>query len=299
QKYAGGPKKHRFTKDIIILGQKATNKANTYGVYKACGDALGSQEAVDAYCNKTDNEEEQIPVSKRCKNTNLSDDDNTSDMTTDLSFEQKLKTDKIGVTLVFDEWKNVLKQHIFGSLLILSTGESLVWKTIDISSEQEQMIEIISKIESMINEISKIGTKLSAVVSDSVSAYFATTYELPLDTSACNSDDKLGQSPTHLDELYLPCDNEKVLAMSQIRASINFPQQRKQKPYNILLIPTIEPTNSQKEQMLAEEETVILEDEEAERENENNKYKMSSDLLSDYTYPAIDHNAKWKLRDLF
>ncbi|CAG8813443.1 9955_t:CDS:2, partial [Gigaspora rosea] len=38
----------------------------------------------------------------------------------------------LGVTLVFDGWKTVLKQHIFGLLLILSTGESLVWKTINI-----------------------------------------------------------------------------------------------------------------------------------------------------------------------
>ncbi|CAG8775529.1 12697_t:CDS:2, partial [Gigaspora rosea] len=194
---------------------------------------MGSQEAVDAYCNKTDNEEERTPpVSKRHRNVDLSDD-NTSDITTGNSTSSLAKTDSskkkstnsidnfivrnitakekpkfeqlllrmtvsngwsfqwtsnpatlefyeflnpnliLPLTLVFDRWKNILKQHIFGSLLILSTRESLVWKTIDISSERERMIEIIPKIESMINETSIIGAKLSAVVSDSASAYSA------------------------------------------------------------------------------------------------------------------------------
>ncbi|CAG8629573.1 512_t:CDS:1, partial [Gigaspora rosea] len=103
-KHANGPKKHRFTKDIVILGMKATNKHNIYGICKVCNDALGrnkalkdtisnkknivrnylkrceyfcaklrSQKAVDAYCNKTNNEEEWTPpVSKRCQNVDLS-----------------------------------------------------------------------------------------------------------------------------------------------------------------------------------------------------------------------------------
>ncbi|CAG8570601.1 4828_t:CDS:1 [Racocetra fulgida] len=85
--------------------------------------------------------------------------------------KQNLKNDKIGVTLAFDGWKNILKQHIFGSLFILSTGETLIWKAIDISLERERMIEIIPKIESMINEASDLGAKLSAIVSDSAPAY--------------------------------------------------------------------------------------------------------------------------------
>ncbi|CAG8681915.1 9845_t:CDS:1, partial [Racocetra fulgida] len=93
-----GPEKHRFTNDIIMLGTKATNKYNIYGVYKAYDNALshkealksllinkkntvcnylkkyphfcaklGSQETVDIYCNKTDNEEELTSqIAKRC-----------------------------------------------------------------------------------------------------------------------------------------------------------------------------------------------------------------------------------------
>ncbi|CAG8580006.1 3966_t:CDS:2, partial [Scutellospora calospora] len=192
RRYASGPEKYRFTEDIIVLGTKPTNKYNTYGVCKACDNALGSQEAVDTYCNKTDNEEELTSqIAKRCQNTDMSNDDNTSDMTsstttstvsnrnsnkssTSSSREQKLKNYNIGVTLAFDGWKNILKQHIFSSLFILSTRETLIWKAIDISSERERMIEIIPKIESMINEASDIGTNLSTIVSDSASAYFGT-----------------------------------------------------------------------------------------------------------------------------
>ncbi|RIB24882.1 hypothetical protein C2G38_2031504 [Gigaspora rosea] len=105
---------------------------------------------------------------------------------------------------------------------------------------------------------------------------------------------------------------------------------QKQKPYNISLILTIERVNSQEsnnlnepddlieldakdnsdmesdswedqlcewEQMLVDEETAILEDEEVERED--NEYNMSSNLLSNHTHPAIDHMAKWNLRNLF
>ncbi|CAG8592708.1 5603_t:CDS:1, partial [Scutellospora calospora] len=89
--------KYQFTNDIIVLDLKATNKHNTYSVCKACDEAfgqdetlkmlitnkknivrnylkkceyfrikLGSQEVVDTYCNKMDNEAECISqVSKR------------------------------------------------------------------------------------------------------------------------------------------------------------------------------------------------------------------------------------------
>ncbi|GBC06624.1 hypothetical protein RclHR1_06990004 [Rhizophagus clarus] len=64
----------------------------------------------------------------------------------DVLRDEKLSCDKIGVMLAFDGWKNVLNQHIFGSLFITSSGEILIWKASDISSERERMIEIIPKI---------------------------------------------------------------------------------------------------------------------------------------------------------
>jgi hypothetical protein len=85
---------------------------------------------------------------------------------------EKLSNDQIGVTLAFDGWKNVLNQHIFGSLFITSSGEILIWKASDISSERERMIEIIPKIEDLIKDAGvDLGAKVIAIISDSAAAY--------------------------------------------------------------------------------------------------------------------------------
>ena len=69
--------------------------------------------------------------------------------------------------------KNILNQHIFGSLFITSSGEILIWEASDISNERERLIEVIPKIEGLIQEINKLGIKLNAIVSNSVSGYNA------------------------------------------------------------------------------------------------------------------------------
>ncbi|RHZ56075.1 hypothetical protein Glove_406g119 [Diversispora epigaea] len=84
---------------------------------------------------------------------------------------EKLQNDKIGVTLAFDGWKNVLKQHIFGCLFITSYGEILIWKSSNISSERERIIDIIPKVEELIKESQEIEVTLNAIVSDSAPAY--------------------------------------------------------------------------------------------------------------------------------
>ncbi|CAG8505771.1 3061_t:CDS:2, partial [Scutellospora calospora] len=237
------------------------------------------------------------------------------------SREQKLEGDGIGVTLAFDGWKNILKQNIFGSLFILSNGEVQVWEVIDISSERERMIDIIPKIEKMISDTSIIGAKLLAIVSDSVPAYTATRRRLRLQYS------EIVLSLASL------INNEKVLAMCQIRASINFSQRKQQvHTYNTmynqssasLIGKTIDVQNEFEadldeehnelynielsnledwknqlcdwEQMLTDEEVARLEGEKEERDNHDN---MESDLLSNYKHPAVDDNAKWKLESLF
>ncbi|CAG8816060.1 2564_t:CDS:1, partial [Gigaspora rosea] len=49
--------------------------------------------------------------------------------------------------------------------------------------------------------------------------------------------------------------------------------------------------------MLIDEEVARLEGEEEERDNYYDN--MGSDLLSNYTHPAIDERAKWDLASLF
>ncbi|GES89019.1 ribonuclease H-like domain-containing protein [Rhizophagus clarus] len=127
--------------------------------------------------------------------------------------------------------------------------------------------------------------------------------------------------------------NDKVLAMSQLRASINFSLREKELQQNKVqfLDPNVETevedpeikdseipedienveednTNiinlehwerelNEWEEMLIEEEVARMEEEEALRENSNSN--LEGDLLSEYTHPAIDERAKWDLRSLF
>ncbi|GES75581.1 ribonuclease H-like domain-containing protein [Rhizophagus clarus] len=97
--------------------------------------------------------------------------------------DEKLISDKIGVVLAFDGWKNILNQHIFGSLFISSSGEILIWDTLDISSEHERTIEVVPKITSLIQHIKSLNIKLNAIVSDSASAYAAARRRLQLQFS--------------------------------------------------------------------------------------------------------------------
>ena len=82
-----------------------------------------------------------------------------------------LSNDNLGITLAFDGWKNILNQHIFGSLFITSFGEVLIWKASDISSERERLIEVIPKIKDLIKDAEDLGIKLNAIVSDIAAAY--------------------------------------------------------------------------------------------------------------------------------
>jgi hypothetical protein len=57
-------------------------------------------------------------------------------------------------------------------LFITSSGEILIWKASDISSERERMIEIIPKIEDLIKDArDNLGAKVIAIISDSAAAY--------------------------------------------------------------------------------------------------------------------------------
>ncbi|GES75459.1 ribonuclease H-like domain-containing protein [Rhizophagus clarus] len=67
------------------------------------------------------------------------------------------------------------------SLFITSSGEILIWKVSDISSERERMIEIIPKIEDLIKGADELGTKVIAITSDSAAAYSGARRQLRLE----------------------------------------------------------------------------------------------------------------------
>ncbi|PKY62332.1 hypothetical protein RhiirA4_488626 [Rhizophagus irregularis] len=94
---------------------------------------------------------------------------------------EKLINDQIGVVLAFDGWKNILNQHIFGSLFITSSGKILIWDASYISNERKRLIEVMTKIKNLIQEINRLNIKLNAIVSDSASAYAAARWHLQLE----------------------------------------------------------------------------------------------------------------------
>ncbi|PKY62526.1 hypothetical protein RhiirA4_489129 [Rhizophagus irregularis] len=111
--------------------------------------------------------------------------------------------------------------------------------------------------------------------------------------------------------------NDKVLAINQLRASINFSLRKKELQQNKAQFldlnvetevgnPEVEDSEipedienelNEWEEILIEEEVVRMEEEEALRENSNSN--LEGDLLSKYTHPAIGKRAKWGLRSLF
>jgi hypothetical protein len=86
---------------------------------------------------------------------------------------EKLKLDRIGVTMAFDGWTNVRAQELMGTVLITSDGQPYVWQAVDISSERVTNVEVMLKTEEMISKIDEIKVPLLAIVTDSAPAYNA------------------------------------------------------------------------------------------------------------------------------
>jgi hypothetical protein len=79
--------------------------------------------------------------------------------------------EQAGITLSFDGWKNIVNQELLGVMIVLPTGETLVWKAVDISDQRERAIDVIPHIEKLLHELEEKSIKIAAIVSDSASAY--------------------------------------------------------------------------------------------------------------------------------
>uniref|UniRef100_U9U8D7 Uncharacterized protein n=1 Tax=Rhizophagus irregularis (strain DAOM 181602 / DAOM 197198 / MUCL 43194) TaxID=747089 RepID=U9U8D7_RHIID len=55
--------------------------------------------------------------------------------------------EQAGITLSFDGWKNIVNQELLGIMIILPSGETLIWKAVDISDQRGRAIDVIPKIE--------------------------------------------------------------------------------------------------------------------------------------------------------
>ena len=92
--------------------------------------------------------------------------------------ENIAKEDKIGVTLAFDGWKNIVKQKLMGTMLITSQGKTLVWKAEDISAERTRAIEINAFTERYIEDLLVKQIIPICVVSDSAGENVKSRYML-------------------------------------------------------------------------------------------------------------------------
>ena len=63
--------------------------------------------------------------------------------------------EQAGITLSFDGWKNVVNQELLGIMIVMPSGETLVWKAIDKSGQRERAIDVIPNIEEMLCDLEK------------------------------------------------------------------------------------------------------------------------------------------------
>ena len=112
-----------------------------------------------------------------------------------LSLESIAQSEKIGLTVAFDGWKNVVKQSILGTVIITSSGRSIVWEAKDISAERSRSEEAINQIETWLDENKKKGLKIICIVTDSAGAYTAARSYL---------------RQKHRELLFLPCFAHQV-----------------------------------------------------------------------------------------
>ncbi|CAG8792392.1 4386_t:CDS:2, partial [Cetraspora pellucida] len=81
--------------------------------------------------------------------------------------------DKIGVTIAFDGWCNIVKQEIMGIVFITSSGEVLIWIADNISRERQRQEEVISRICALFAEAEELNIKANCLVTNSASTYAA------------------------------------------------------------------------------------------------------------------------------
>ena len=86
------------------------------------------------------------------------------------------KNDSFGVTLAFDGWKNIAQQHIFGIVLITSTGEMIIWKAIDCGGNRGTANEIIRITQQLFTELDQENIKINGLVTDSASENASARY---------------------------------------------------------------------------------------------------------------------------
>ena len=79
------------------------------------------------------------------------------------------KNDQLGVTLAFDGWKNVSRQHLLGVILITSSGEVIIWKAIDCGGKRGTGDDIVQTTEELFIDLQQMNIKVNGLITDSAS----------------------------------------------------------------------------------------------------------------------------------
>ncbi|CAB4429287.1 unnamed protein product [Rhizophagus irregularis] len=93
-----------------------------------------------------------------------------------ISIVEQAKSNAIGITAAFDGWTNVkdptLKQeHLFGFVLITSSGKTLIWGAKDISDQRSKTEDVKMLIKNLMNNAKLKQIKINYFVSDSAGEY--------------------------------------------------------------------------------------------------------------------------------
>ncbi|GBB93667.1 hypothetical protein RclHR1_02210002 [Rhizophagus clarus] len=89
------------------------------------------------------------------------------------NIEIAAKEDKYSISILLDGWKNVIKQHILGLVIIRSDGQVLIWKAKDISEDRENTKAAIKQINEFLVDTKAKNVKINTVITDSASSYNA------------------------------------------------------------------------------------------------------------------------------
>ncbi|CAG8592318.1 14687_t:CDS:2, partial [Gigaspora rosea] len=89
------------------------------------------------------------------------------------TIKELVHKDKIGITIAFDGWRNVMNQELMGMVFVTSSGETLIWGAEDISIERQRQEEVISRIRALFDEAKELNIRVNGLVTDSAEAYAA------------------------------------------------------------------------------------------------------------------------------
>ncbi|CAG8483559.1 18804_t:CDS:2 [Racocetra fulgida] len=67
--------------------------------------------------------------------------------------------DKIGITIAFDGWRNVVNQELMDIVFITSSGETLIWRADDINIERQRQEEVIARIHMLFEETKELNIR--------------------------------------------------------------------------------------------------------------------------------------------